>query len=357
MTVSRPMIMQALATVPVGQDTWLIDVLGSNIELDVTGDRVAVALAVPPDEAQRWEPVRARAEAVVAAIPGVARAIVSLTAQRTSALPTPAPRRKPTDVAPPPRFANLRGVKHIIAVASGKGGVGKSTTACNLALALKFQGLSVGVLDADIYGPSMPKLFNLKGRPTITEGRTLMPLEAYGCKVMSIGFVVDADKAMVWRGPMVASAITQMLRDIAWGELDVLIVDMPPGTGDAQLTLAQQAPLAGAVIVSTPQDLALIDARRGVEMFRSVGVPIIGLVENMSYFVCDGCGRRHHIFSNGGARTESTKLGVPFLGEIPLDALIRERSDSGMPIVMADPDGAQADAYRAIAAIVFAGLN
>ena len=202
----------------------------------------------------------------------------------------------------------------------------------------------------------MPKLFALKGQPRITSGRTLEPLEGYGLKVMSIGFLVEAEKAMVWRGPMVASAITQMLRDVQWGELDVLIVDMPPGTGDAQLTLAQQAPLAGAVIVSTPQDLALIDARRGVAMFRDVGVPILGLVENMSYFTCDDCGKRHHIFAHGGARAEAAKLGVPFLGEIPLDPAIRERSDAGLPIVVAEPEGAPAAAYGEIARVVWAGL-
>ena len=329
-------------------------------EIVVTGDRVAVSLAINPADAVRWEPVRLAIETALAALPGVARAFVSLTAERKAA-PKPTSRElpKPAELSPPPRFPNLSKVKRIIAVASGKGGVGKSTTACNLALALRAKGLSVGVLDADIYGPSIPKLFNLRGRPVVVAGRTLSPLEAYGCKVMSIGFVVDADKAMVWRGPMVASAITQMLRDIAWGSLDVLIVDMPPGTGDAQLTLAQQAPLAGAIIVSTPQDLALIDARRGVEMFRSVGVgvPIIGLIENMSYFICDECGKRHHIFAHGGARAEAVKLGVPFLGEIPLDAMIRERSDSGMPIVVADPDSPQAEAYCAIAAKIMAGFK
>jgi len=326
-------------------------------EIVVTGDRVAVSIPIDAQDAARWEAVRARAETAIAALPGVARALVSLTAERADPLPRPAPRPKPAELSSPPRFPNLRQVKRVIAVASGKGGVGKSTTACNLALSLRALGASVGILDADIYGPSMPKLLNLKGRPNIVEGRTMAPLEAYGCKVMSIGFVVDADKALVWRGPMVASAITQMLRDIAWGPLDVLVVDMPPGTGDAQLTLAQSAPLAGAIIVSTPQDLALIDARRGVEMFRSVGVPILGLVENMSYFVCDECGKRHHIFAHGGARQEAAKLGVPFLGEIPLDPAIRERADTGLPIVVTEPDGPQAQAYRAIAEAVMRSLT
>lgn len=349
MSISREAVLAVLAELSINADA----------EVLITDDRVAVSLPIDAADAARLEPGRQQAEARIAALPGVARALVSLTAERAAAPQRmkPAARPKPMELSPPPRFPNLRGVKNIVAVASGKGGVGKSTTACNLALSLSAQGMRVGILDADIYGPSLPKLLNLKGRPNIVEGRTMAPLEAYGCKVMSIGFVVDADKAMVWRGPMVASAITQMLRDIAWGTLDVLIVDMPPGTGDAQLTLAQQAPLAGAIIVSTPQDLALIDARRGVEMFRSVGVPILGLVENMSYFVCDECGKRHHIFAHGGARDEAMKLGVPFLGEIPLDAAIRARADSGMPIVVTEPDGPQAEAYRAIAAKVLAGLK
>lgn len=349
MSIARDAILAALVDLnrPDGRP-WTAE-HGDTVDIAVTGDRVALSIAIDAKDAALWEPIRQQAEALIAAIPGVNRALVSLTAEHAATPSKPSPRPKPSELAPPPRFPNLRGVKRIIAVASGKGGVGKSTTACNLALSLRARGLAVGILDADIYGPSMPKLLNLKGRPSIVEGRTMSPLEAYGCKVMSIGFVVDADKALVWRGPMVASAITQMLRDIAWGALDVLIVDMPPGTGDAQLTMAQSAPLAGAIIVSTPQDLALIDARRGVEMFRSVGVPILGLVENMSYFLCDDCGKRHHIFGHGGARAEAEKLDVPFLGEIPLDSLIRERADSGMPIVVTEPDGPQSGAYRDIA--------
>jgi ATP-binding protein involved in chromosome partitioning len=331
------------------------------VEMAVAGNRVVASIAIEPADAARWEPVRQQLETRLAAFPGVGRALVSLTADRASGgaakspVQVPAPPKPTTNAAP--GFPNLAKIKHIIAVASGKGGVGKSTTACNLALTLRAQGLKVGILDADIYGPSMPKLLNLKGRPNIVSGRTLSPLEAYGCKVMSIGFVVHVDKALVWRGPMVASAITQMLRDIAWGALDVLIVDMPPGTGDAQLTLAQAVPLAGAVIVSTPQDLALIDARRGVEMFAAVGVPILGLIENMSYFLCDQCGKRHEIFSHGGARAEATKLGVPFLGEIPLDLAIRQRADSGLPIVVTEPDGPQAEVYRGIAMAMMAALK
>jgi ATP-binding protein involved in chromosome partitioning len=314
--------------------------------VSVDGGRVMFSITADPTEIEAWSRVRERAEAAIRALPGITSALVTLTAERAQ----PAAPPKPTGPA------SLSGVRHVIAVASGKGGVGKSTTACNLALAIRARGLSVGVLDADIYGPSMPRLFNLKGRPRVISGRTLAPLEAYGCKVMSIGFVVDGDKAMIWRGPMVASAITQMLRDIAWGTLDVLIIDMPPGTGDAQLTLAQNAPLAGAVIVSTPQDLALIDARRGVAMFADVGVPILGIVENMSYFLCDDCGKRHELFAHGGARAEATRLGVPFLGEIALASEIRARADAGVPVVVSDPDGSHALAYREIADKVLAGL-
>ena len=246
---------------------------------------------------------------------------------------------------------------HVIAVASGKGGVGKSTTAVNLALGLLSLGLKVGLLDADIYGPSIPKLLGISGKPRLLENRVLEPMAAHGLKVMSIGFLVEEEAAMIWRGPMVMSAITQMLREVAWGDLDVLVVDMPPGTGDAQLTMAQATPLAGAVIVSTPQDLALIDARRGVSMFKRVEIPILGIVENMAAFLCPHCGGASHIFGHGGARAEAGRLGVPFLGEVPLTMAIRELSDAGRPVVAADPDGPQAGVYRAMAQQVWAALS
>jgi ATP-binding protein involved in chromosome partitioning len=249
------------------------------------------------------------------------------------------------------------GVKRIVAVASGKGGVGKSTLSCNLALALRLQGLSVGLLDADIYGPSAPKLFGLTGKPRLIGERMLEPLDGFGVKVMSIGFLVDENSAMIWRGPMVTSAIQQLLREVAWGELDVLIVDMPPGTGDAQLTMAQSAPLTGAVVVSTPQDLALIDARRGVAMFQKVEIPILGIVENMATFVCPHCGTESHIFGHGGARREAEKLGVPFLGEIPLQMEIRETSDAGRPVVVTEPGTAHARAFMDVAQRLWTGLQ
>jgi ATP-binding protein involved in chromosome partitioning len=249
------------------------------------------------------------------------------------------------------------GVKHIIAVASGKGGVGKSTTAVNLALGLLANGVSTGLLDADIYGPSMPRMLNVKEKPESIDGKGLKPIERYGLKTMSIGYIVNEDTPMIWRGPMVSSALEQMLRDVEWGELDVLVVDMPPGTGDAQLTLAQRVALAGAVIVSTPQDIALVDARKGLNMFRKVAVPVLGFVENMSFYLCPHCGERAEIFGHGGAREEAEKLGVPFLGEVPLHLDIRTTSDSGHPIVVSQPDSPYAQIYKNIAGRVWKQLS
>src|SRR5438034_501886 len=245
----------------------------------------------------------------------------------------------------------------MIAIASGKGGVGKSTTAVNLALGLQAIGLETGILDADIYGPSQPRLLGLTGRPQVAHGNTLRPMQAYGLRAMSMGFLVDEGTPIIWRGPMVVSALTQMLRDVDWGALDVLVIDMPPGTGDVQLTMAQQVPLAGAIIVSTPQDLALIDARKGLNMFRKVDVPVLGIIENMSYFVCPKCGERSDIFGHGGARNEAEKLGIPFLGGVPLHMDIRSTSDEGRPLVVSEPNGPQAAVYREIAKNVWTELG
>ena len=298
----------------------------------------------------------------VRAMPGVQSALVALTAERAAARAAAAVRTSPHSraAAAPPAHAHpadkvqpgIPGVDAVIAVASGKGGVGKSTTAVNLALGLRDLGLKVGMLDADIYGPSLPKLLAIKEKPQTVGGTRLKPIDRYGLTVMSIGFLIEEETPMIWRGPMVMSALTQMLREVEWGKLDVMVVDMPPGTGDAQLTMAQQVPLKGAVIVSTPQDLALIDARRGVAMFKRVNVPVLGIVENMSYFLCPNCGTRSDIFGHGGARHEAERQGVPFLGEVPLHMTIREKSDAGLPVVATEPDGPHAKIYRDIAAKV-----
>ena len=324
----------------------------------VAGDgKVFFSITVDAADVKAWESVRKRAEEAVRALPGVQSALVALTAERKGGAAPPRPQAQGRAMAArgAPRGEALQGVPGvaaIIAVASGKGGVGKSTTAVNLALGLSALGLKVGVLDADIYGPSLPKLLAIRERPQTIGGTRLKPITRYGLTVMSIGFLIDEETAMIWRGPMVISALTQMLREVEWGTLDVMVVDMPPGTGDAQLTMAQQVPLKGAIIVSTPQDLALIDARRGVSMFKRVNVPVLGVIENMSYFLCPRCGTRSDIFGHGGARHEAQRLGVPFLGEVPLDMAIREKSDAGLPLVATEPDGPLAKIYCDIAAKV-----
>jgi ATP-binding protein involved in chromosome partitioning len=320
--------------------------------LGLDGHRVTLTILTTPEEAAALAPLRDEAEARLRRLPGVTSAFVVLTAE------TPGPMRAPPSLTAREavKADPLAGIGHVIAVASGKGGVGKSTTAVNLALAMRAQGLSVGILDADIYGPSLPTLLGLHGRPQAV-GRKLKPMRAYGLHAMSMGLLVDAETAMVWRGPMVMSAITQMMADVEWGALDVLLVDMPPGTGDAQLALAQGTRLSGAVIVSTPQDLSLIDARRGIAMFRKVEVPVLGLVENMSHFVCPDCGGSHAIFGQGGAAAEAARQGVPFLGAIPLTMELRAASDAGQPITARDPDGPLGRAYQQIARAVLAGLE
>jgi len=337
-------ILKALETVR-GPSGAPLTAGGAVSGLTLSGAKAFVSLAGDPALGDAWERARLAAVAAVERVAGVEKAIVTLTAERAPPPARPAPPPGPSPIAA------LARVRFILAVASGKGGVGKSTTAANLALGLAALGWRVGLLDADIYGPSVPRLFGVTGKPQV-EGGKLVPLDAYGIKVMSIGFLIDEETAMVWRGPMVAQALTQLLGEVLWGELDALVVDMPPGTGDVQLTLAQKVPLNGAVVVSTPQDLALVDARRAITMFRKVETPILGVIENMSYFLCPHCGERTDVFSHGGARRDAEKLGAPFLGEIPLDATIRETSDAGRPVVAVDPQGAHAAVYLNLAAKV-----
>jgi len=339
------------------------DIISRNMVsgLVIRDGNIGFAIEVDPQRGPHLEPLRKEAEKAVSALPGVLSVTAVLTAQREaprgapSAPATAGPRESGPSPAqqqaqgPGGRRALVPGVKHIVAVASGKGGVGKSTTAVNFALGMASLGLRVGMLDADIYGPSQPRMMGIGGRPTSTDGKILRPLENYGVKCMSMGFLVAEDTPMIWRGPMVQSALSQMLRDVDWGELDILVVDMPPGTGDAQLTMAQQVPLSGAVIVSTPQDIALIDARKGLNMFRKVDVPVLGIIENMSLYICPQCGHEAHIFGHGGAAQEARKLGVDLLGEIPLHIEIRETADAGRPIVVSKPDSPHAQAYLEIA--------
>ncbi|MBR1195741.1 Mrp/NBP35 family ATP-binding protein [Bradyrhizobium sp. AUGA SZCCT0240] len=371
MSVTQQQVLDALAKVasPRGVALTNANVLSA---ITATDGKVFFSINVDAAEARAWESVRAQAEAAVRAIPGVSVAMIALTAERKpGAAPSPSPGAAPppppqphrhahgvqpvsahkppqSPASPMSRQAEIPGVAAVIAVASGKGGVGKSTTALNLALGLRDLGLRVGLLDADIYGPSVPRLTGIHEKPKLNDDRKMIPIERFGLAIMSIGFLVEEETAMIWRGPMVMSAITQMLRDVAWGTLDILVVDMPPGTGDAQLTLAQNVPLKGAVIISTPQDLSLIDARRGLAMFKKVNVPVLGIVENMSYFQCPHCGTRSDIFGHGGARHEAERLGVPFLGEVPLHMSIRTTSDSGNPVVASEPDGPHAAIYREI---------
>ena len=329
--------------------------------LTVKGGMVQFAIQVPRERARESEPLRAAAEKAAAAVPGVISATVVLTAHRAEARGANSAEgpAKPAAGAPPgaPPGAKaapgqgpmlLPDVGAIVAVASGKGGVGKSTTAVNLAVALASQGLRVGLLDADIYGPSLPQMLGTRERPR-AEAQRIIPLQRWGLKAMSIGFLVEEETPMIWRGPMVMGALEQLMGQVEWGALDVMIVDMPPGTGDAQLTMSQRVPLAGAVIVSTPQDVALIDARRGVKMFEKVGVPVLGLIENMSFYCCPNCGHRADIFGHGGAQREAERIGVEFLGELPLKMAIRELADAGTPIVAAKPETEEAQSYQKIA--------
>jgi ATP-binding protein involved in chromosome partitioning len=369
-SVDEATVRQTLDSIPAPRSGKGLLAAGMVGGITVNGAKVMIALEVDPAMGPALDRLKQEVETRIAAIPGVEQTTVVMSGKRQAA---PVQNEhahahahsqgQPRQVAQAggqgmsPAKAPLPGVRHIVAVASGKGGVGKSTTAANLALALLGMGYKVGVLDSDIYGPSMQRVLGVTGKPETTPQKKMVPKQAHGLKVMSMGFLVPEDTAMIWRGPMVMGAIQQLLREVDWGELDFLIVDMPPGTGDAQLTLAQSVPLAGAVIVSTPQDLALIDAARGVTMFNKVAVPVLGIVENMSTFICPNCQHETPIFGHGGARTEASRLGVHFLGEIPLDMAIRVTSDNGTPIVVDQPDGPHAAAYRAVAENVIAVLD
>lgn len=358
-TITNEQIIEALEKLNDPDRGESIVALGMIKGLKTQDGHVAFSIEVDSARGPSMEPLRKEAETIVHALPGVLTATVVLTAE------TPAPandhehdhghdhgqKQGPTQQGQEVQV--LTGVDSIVAVSSGKGGVGKSTVAVNLALALSKQGHKVGLLDADIYGPSMPRMMGISGRPESTDGRTLDPMENHGIKVMSIGFLIEEDTPMIWRGPMVQSALEQMMRDVNWGELDILVVDMPPGTGDIQLTMAQRVPLSGAVVVSTPQDIALLDARKGLNMFRKVDVPVLGIIENMSYFACPHCGERTDIFGHGGAKQTAQEMNATFLGGIPLHMSVRETSDSGAPIVVSEPNSEHAKIFMEIATQVW----
>ena len=362
-SVTRDDVTAALSAVmddETGKDVVTAGILQG---LVVREGHVGFSLEVDPAKGAAKEPLRKACEAAVRQVPGVLSVTAVLTAHRGDAgAPRPAHGHAHDDRKQQPRTAQqgplrIPGVRAIVAVASGKGGVGKSTVAINLALALSKLGRRVGLLDADIYGPSIPRMMGISGKPDTRDGKKLLPMEKFGLKTMSIGYLVAKDTPMIWRGPMVQSALTQMMMDVEWGELDVLIVDMPPGTGDAQLTMAQRVPLTGAVVVSTPQEIALIDARKGYAMFEKTHVPVFGIVENMAYFISPGSGEKSYIFGEGGARRMAEKLGCDFLGEVPLHMTIRETSDRGEPVVATAPDSAEAKPFIDIAARVAAHID
>ena len=362
--ITRETILSALENVEDPDRGQSIVALGMVAGIQIKDGHVAFGIEVEPTRGKTLEPMRAAAEKAVHALPGVLTVTAVLTAERAA---PPPQSEQPAQQAQPAQQGQqgqggleLPGIDAIIAVASGKGGVGKSTTAVNLALAMAAGGRRVGILDADVYGPSIPRMLGISGQPDISpsdDGRQqVAPMENHGIKCMSMGFLVDEETPIIWRGPMATGALEQLLRDVAWGELDALVVDLPPGTGDIHLSMAQRVPLTGAVVVSTPQDIALLDARKGLGMFEKVNVPVLGIIENMSYFVCPHCGERSDIFSHGGARAEAEKLGAAFLGEIPLDMAIRETSDGGDPIVVSSPGSPHSQAYRDIAAQVWAAI-
>jgi len=344
-TVTRESVLEALKGIedPAAGG----DIVGSGAVrgLNVEGGTVRFVLEIDPAKAEVYEPARAAAEAAVKALEGVTEVSAVLTAHSAKAPPDLKPQRKAEPQGPQP----VPGINHIIAIASGKGGVGKSTVSANLACALAAEGRRVGLLDADVYGPSQPRMLGISGRPASPDGKTILPMRNHGVTMMSIGLMTNEDQAVVWRGPMLMGALQQMLTQVQWGALDVLLVDLPPGTGDVQMTLSQKAVVDGAIIVSTPQDVALLDARKGIDMFNQLKVPVLGMIENMSTHICSNCGHEEHVFGHGGVKAECEKMGVPLLAEVPLHIDIRMASDGGAPIVVSNPDAPQAQAFRDVA--------
>ena len=315
---------------------------------------VRFVMEIPPSQAKVYEEVKAKAEGALSVLDGVGAVSIVMTGHTASA---PPPDLKPQRPAQPQGPQKIPGVDRIVAIASGKGGVGKSTVAANLACALAQQGRRVGLLDADVYGPSQPRMLGVSGRPASPDGKIILPMRNHGVTMMSIGLMTNEDQAVVWRGPMLMGALQQMMMQVQWGALDVLLVDLPPGTGDVQMTLAQKAEVTGAIIVSTPQDVALLDARKGIDMFQQLNVPILGMIENMSTHICSNCGHEEHVFGHGGVAAEATKLSVPLLAEVPLDLQIRLAADGGAPIAVSQPDSAQAKAFSDIATALVAKGN
>ncbi|KAJ57159.1 sodium:proton antiporter [Actibacterium mucosum KCTC 23349] len=351
MTATREDVLAALKTVtdPVAGG----DIVASGVmrALNVDAGAVRFVMEIPPSQAEAYAAVKEQAEQILGALDGVRDTSIVMTGHST---PTPPPDLRPQRPAEPQGPQKVPGIDRIIAVASGKGGVGKSTVSANLACALAQQGVRVGLLDADVYGPSQPRMLGVSGRPSSPDGKTILPMRNHGVTMMSLGLMTNDDQAVVWRGPMLMGALQQMLTQVQWGALDVLLVDLPPGTGDVQMTLAQKAQVDGAVIVSTPQDIALLDARKGIDMFQQLNVPILGMIENMSTHICSNCGHEEHVFGHGGVAAEAEKLNVPLLAEVPLDLQIRLASDGGAPIVVSAPDGPQARAFHDVAKALIA---
>ena len=351
MAASRDAVIAALKTVadPASGNDIMESGVVRALNVDETTGAVRFVLEIPPKAADAYTVVKDKAEAALKAIDGVGAVSIVMTGH-TEKAPPDLGGAKPKPQGP----EKVPGVAHIVAIASGKGGVGKSTVAANLACAPAQQGRRVGLLDADVYGPSQPRMLGVSGRPASPDGKTILPLRNHGVTMMSIGLMTNEDQAVVWRGPMLMGALQQMLTQVQWGALDVLLVDLPPGTGDVQMTLSQKAQVDGAIVVSTPQDVALLDARKGIDMFRQMNVPLLGMIENMSTHICSSCGHEEHVFGHGGVAAEAAKLGVPLLAEVPLDLQIRLGGDGGAPIVVSEPDGTRAKAFHDVASALVA---